>query len=112
MNRGNHGDVPYAPSASLPSRSKAMRLRQTGTFSVFYCFNFLTQRHLRWILRAYARFSSLIGRLGSSTFRLSISAVSMSLTGARFSSDSALRPFQYGIRGRGGTIYYAALPSD
>ena len=46
VNRSNQWDVPYAPSASLPSRSKAMRLRQTGTFSVFYCFNFLTQRGL------------------------------------------------------------------
>jgi hypothetical protein len=32
---------------------------------------------------------SLIGRLGSSTFRLSTTAVSMSLTGSRFSSESA-----------------------
>src|SRR5271170_51351 len=36
--------------------------------------------------------ASLIGRLGSSTFRLSITAVSMSLTGSRFSSESAPRP--------------------
>src|SRR3974390_784555 len=64
----------------------------------------------RWVELGFS--PSLIGRLGSSTFRLSTSAVSMSLTGSRFSSDSALRPFQYGIRGRGGTIYYAALPSD
>jgi Flavodoxin-like fold len=27
---------------------------------------------------------------------------------SRFSSESALRPFQYGIRGRGGTIFAAA----
>ena len=33
--------------------------------------------------------ASLIGRLGSSTFRLSTTAVSMSLTGSRFSSESA-----------------------
>src|ERR1039458_5620044 len=56
--------------------------------------------------------ASLIGRLGSSTFRLSTTAVLMSLTGSRFSSESALRPFHHGIRGRGGTICYAALPSD
>ena len=55
--------------------------------------------------------ASLIGRLGSSTFRLSTTAVSMSLTGSRFSSESAPRPFQYGIRGRGGTIFTSALPS-
>ena len=48
--------------------------------------------------------ASLIGRLGSSAFRLSTTAVSMSLTGSRFSSESAPRPFQHGIRGRGGTI--------
>jgi hypothetical protein len=56
--------------------------------------------------------ASLIGRLGSSAFRLSTSAVSMSLTGSRFSSESAPRPFHHGSRRRGGTIYWAALPSD
>src|ERR1700688_1543170 len=55
--------------------------------------------------------ASLIGRLGSSTFRLSTTAVSMSLTGSRFSSESALGPFQHGIRGRGGTIFRSVLPS-
>src|SRR6478609_7618078 len=49
--------------------------------------------------------SSLIGRLGSSAFRLSTTTVSMSLTGSCFSSESAPRPFQYGIRRRGGTIF-------
>src|SRR5260221_2979654 len=33
---------------------------------------------------------------GSSTFRLSTTPVSMSLTGSRFSSDSAPRPFHHG----------------
>jgi hypothetical protein len=56
--------------------------------------------------------ASLIGRLGSSTFRLSTIAASMSLTGSRFSSESALGPFHHGIRGRGGTILWAALPLD
>ena len=56
--------------------------------------------------------ASLIGRSGSSAFRLSTTAVSMSLTGSCFSSESAPRPFHYGIRGRGGTIYWAALPSE
>src|ERR1019366_485939 len=56
--------------------------------------------------------ASLIGRLGSKAFRLSTSAVSMSLTGSRFSSESAPRPFRHGSRRRGGTIYWAALPSD
>src|ERR1019366_73390 len=69
-------------------------------------------------IRSFNRFSirfmstSLIGRLGSSTFRLSTTAVSMSLTGSCFSSESAPRPFQYGIRERGGTIFRAALPSE
>ena len=40
--------------------------------------------------------ASLIGRLGSSAFRLSTTAVSMSLTGSRFSSESAPRPFRMG----------------
>jgi hypothetical protein len=41
--------------------------------------------------------ASLIGRLGSSTFKLSTTAVSVSLTGSRFSSESAPRPFHHGI---------------
>ena len=36
--------------------------------------------------------ASLIGRSGSSAFRLSTTAMSMSLTGSRFSSESAPRP--------------------
>src|SRR5947209_2030554 len=56
--------------------------------------------------------ASPIGRLGSITFRLSAAAVSMSLTGSRFSSESAPGPFHHGIRGRGGAIFAAALPSD
>jgi hypothetical protein len=45
--------------------------------------------------------ASLIGRWGSSAFRLSTTAVSMSLTGSCFSSESAPRPFHHGIRRRG-----------
>ena len=56
--------------------------------------------------------ASLIGRLGSSAFRLSTSAVSTSLAGSRFSSELAPRPFHHGILERGRTIYWAALPSD
>jgi hypothetical protein len=40
--------------------------------------------------------ASLIGRLGQALFRLSTTPVSMSLTGSRFSSDSAPRPFHHG----------------
>src|SRR5215469_11263844 len=69
------------------------------------------QHHKRTFLEVCAMSASLIGRLGSSTFRLSNTAVSMSPTGSRFSSESALRPFHYGIRGQGGTISTAALPS-
>jgi hypothetical protein len=56
--------------------------------------------------------ASLIGHSGSSTFRLSATAVSMSLAGSCFSTESAPRPFHHGIRGRGGTIFRAALPSE
>src|SRR5678815_3681102 len=56
--------------------------------------------------------TSLIGHSGSSAFRLSTTTVSMSLTGSCFSSESAPRPFHHGIRGRGGTIFRAALPAD
>src|SRR3984957_9183491 len=61
--------------------------------------------------RANGMSASLIGHSGSSTFRLSVNAVSMSLTGSCFSSESAPRPFHHGIRGRGGTISTAALLS-
>src|ERR1700726_518430 len=58
------------------------------------------------------RLASLIGHLGSSTFRLSTTTtVSMSLAGSCFSSESALGPFHHGIRRRGGAIFGAALPS-
>ena len=55
--------------------------------------------------------ASLIGRFGSSAFRRSTSTVSMSLTGSRFSSESAPRPFHYGVREWGGTIFWSALPA-
>jgi len=53
----------------------------------------------------------LIGHSGSSTFELSTYAVPMSLAGSCFSSESAPGPFHHGIRGRGGTIFWTALPS-
>ena len=66
-----------------------------------------SRRILRWNFMS----ASLIGHLGSSTFRPSTTtAVSMSLTGSCFSSESAPGPFHYGIRGRGGTVFRAALP--
>src|ERR1700756_5685204 len=57
-------------------------------------------------------YASLIGHLGSSTFRLPTTAtVSTSLAGSCFSSESAPGPFHHGIRSRGGTIFYSAFPS-
>ena len=56
--------------------------------------------------------ASLIGLFGSSAFRLSTAAVSMSLAGSCFSPESAPGPFHHGVRERGGPIYWAALPSD
>ena len=38
--------------------------------------------------------------------------MSMLLAGSCFSSESAPRPFHHGVRRRGGTIYWAALPSE
>ena len=49
--------------------------------------------------------ASLIGRSGSSAFKLS-----MSLAGSCFSPESAHRPFHHGIRRQGGTIFRATLP--
>jgi hypothetical protein len=76
----------------------------TGPMSVF--------GPLRYLVRLSDLVASLIGRLRSSAFRLSTTTVSTSLAGSCFSSESAPRPFHHGIRGRGGTIYWAALPSD
>src|SRR6476659_10727996 len=56
------------------------------------------QRRSSLFLVRRATSASLIGRLRSSVFRLSTAAVSMSLTGSRFSSESAPRPFHHGIR--------------
>src|SRR5260370_2944598 len=69
---------------------------------------FGTKRTFNW---RPAMSASLMGRLGSSTVRPSAAAVSMSLTGSCFSSESAPGPFHHGIRRRGGTILWAALPS-
>ena len=52
--------------------------------------------------------ASLIGRFGSSAFRPSTAAVSMSLAGSCFSPESAHGPFHHGVRERGGPIYWAA----
>ena len=62
--------------------------------------------------RANAYQASLIGRLGSSTFRLSTTAVSMSLTGSCFSSESAPGPSIMGFEDEAEQSIWAALPSD
>ena len=95
--------LPFAGEAwpqkkNLPHRRKTATMSETGP-----------KRHL---VRRSDLVASLIGRLGSSAFRLSTTTVSTSLAGSCFSSESAPRPFHHGIRGRGGTIYWAALPSD
>src|SRR4029077_5105079 len=56
--------------------------------------------------------ASLIGRLGSSAFRLSTTAASASLAGSCFSPESAPGPFHHGIRERGGPTFRAASPFD
>jgi hypothetical protein len=68
--------------------------------------------HKRLIYGVRTMSASLIGRSGSSAFRLSTTTVSMSLAGSRFSPDSAPWPFHHGIRRRGGTIFSSALPFD
>ena len=65
---------------------------------------------IRAIFAAVHESASLIGRLGSSAFRLFTTTVATSLAGSCFSPESAHRPFHHGIRGRGGTIFRATLP--
>ena len=48
-------------------------------------------------LGCYGMSASLIGRSGSSAFRLSTNSVSTPLAGSCFSSESAPRPFHHGI---------------
>ena len=49
--------------------------------------------------------------VGVKRFQTIHDSVPMSLAGSCFSTESALRPFHHGIRRRGGTIFWAALPS-
>ena len=80
-----------------------------GRFSSrpLYFFSAMLRHFLRRLMSA-----ALIGCSGSSAFRLSTTtAMSMSPAGSCFSSESAPGPFHHGIRDRGGTILWAALPS-
>src|SRR5216684_2619906 len=96
---------------SFPQSASTCRLRKTARWIDIG--PPATERHLldmaAMLLSPMS--ASLIGRLGSSAFRLSTTTVSMSLAGSCFSSESAPRPFHHGIRRRGGTIFGAALPS-
>ena len=62
---------------------------------------------------AYLRFGRFSNRpFGVKHFQTIHRRMSMLLAGSCFSSESAPRPFHHGVRRRGGTIYWAALPSD
>jgi hypothetical protein len=66
----------------------------------------------RWGRPAFckARFSN--GPFGVKRFQtIRRCSVDVSPAGSCFSSESALGPFHHGFRGRGGTIFGAALPS-
>jgi len=56
------------------------------------CLVYPPEGHLQTFREPEWMSASLIGRLGSSTFRLSITAVLMCPTGSRFSSESAPGP--------------------
>ena len=71
------------------SRTRKPRLRPRGPLWVKRC-----RQGFRAENRSMS--ASLIGRLGSSAFRLSTRTMSMSLTGSCFSSESAPRPFHHG----------------
>src|SRR5271168_5250471 len=75
------------PTAAV---SKNQQLRDFWRRTIFDFFNTIGQKQR--LSRKYMMSASLIGRLGSSTFRLSTCAVSMSLTGSRFSTESAPGP--------------------
>jgi hypothetical protein len=56
--------------------------------------------------------ASLIGRLGSSTFRPFTTYSVDVARGLALLFGIGTRPFHHGIRRRGGTIFRTALPSD
>jgi hypothetical protein len=56
--------------------------------------------------------ASLIGRSGSSTFRLSTTAVLNVARGLALLFGLGTGPFHHGIRRRGGTILVSALPRN
>ena len=109
------------PAGAMSSKTHIFKRSERAADSSFKKMQMVPQTWNKsmslWVIRdgvepaaSPAMSASLIGHSGSSTFRLSPSAVSMSVAGSCFSSESALGPFHRGIRGRGGTIYTAALP--
>src|SRR6266403_5455230 len=87
---GSHLSVMLTGSAAPSARSSNMRARSNRSLA-------LGIGHLTAGVQLPKIYASLIGRLGSSAFRLSTTiAVSMSLTGSCFSSESAPRPL-YGV---------------
>jgi hypothetical protein len=99
-----------SPRAIVRSSPASAMISVSSSGSLSGPMSELGQTLPKWAVRVMS--ASLIGRLGSSAFRLSTTTVSMSLAGSCFSSESAPRPFHHGIRRRGGTIFTAALPSD
>src|SRR6516225_5598626 len=83
-----------APSSPAPV---ANRITATESPTKKSCNGLLQQNRHKADIPArplFVRFSNRPS--GSSTFRLTTTPVSMSLTGSRFSSDSAPRPFHHG----------------
>ena len=84
-------------TGTLPAKAKAVLSRRL----IYHRFESLDGQAVS-DLRANVCFSNRPS--GVKHVRLSTTAVSMSLTGSCFSSESAPRPFHHGIRRRGGTI--------
>ena len=104
---------PVSGYAGYPRQFKKILDRQSRNFELYFgAVERPTGNSIIPTETPHRMSASLIGRSGSSTFRLSTTAVSMSLAGSCFSSESAPRPFHHGIRRRGGTIFGAALPSE
>ncbi len=118
MRRSGHNHVHHT-IAVCEAAFGILKVKCEGNYS--HDFESWAERRMRTVTSAFGTFrtwpdvrlesASLIGRLGSSAFRLSTTTVSMSLAGSCFSSESAPGPFQHGIRRRGGTICWSALPS-
>jgi hypothetical protein len=76
--------------------TKVRQIEEANKFELASSIKALVARALADEMIEGGMSASLIGRLGSSTFRPSAAAVSMSLTGSCFSSESAPGPL-YGV---------------